>query len=85
MEGTDLIVLGLAVALFPFVISLFLAAGPLLLFGLGGALVVAGILTTVFGETDDDPHVPPANCPDCGSPNDPDAEACGHCGTPIEV
>ena len=84
MEGTDLILLGLAVVLLPFAISLFLAAGPLLWFGLGGALVVAGISITVFGETDD-PHLPPANCPNCGSPNDPDAEVCDHCGTPIEA
>ena len=83
MEGTDLIVLGLAVAVLPFALTLFLAAGPLLWIGLGGALVAAGILTTVFGESGDDPHAPPANCPDCGSPNDPDAQACDHCGAPI--
>ncbi|NHN48435.1 zinc ribbon domain-containing protein [Halostella sp. JP-L12] len=85
MEGTDLIVLGLVVAILPFALSLFLAAGPLLWIGLGGALVVAGILTEVASETDGADRVTPTNCPGCGSPNDPDADACGHCGRSLDA
>ncbi|WP_323190516.1 zinc ribbon domain-containing protein [Halostella sp. PRR32] len=83
MDGTDLMLLGLGVIVAPLVALIFLAGGPLLWFGLGLALVVAGILVTVLSPEDAEEHVRPRNCPNCGSPNDPDAAACSHCDSPL--
>ncbi|GGL53172.1 hypothetical protein [Halocalculus aciditolerans] len=53
--------------------ALWFLSALLVLFALGARLLLRGL------STDQTDHAPPANCPDCGAPNDPDATTCQYC------
>jgi len=53
-----------------------------------GWVVLAGAVVLVlwFDSNDSDAGastVAPVNCPDCGSPNDPERTTCQYCGTEL--
>jgi len=66
------------------VLVVLLASGPLGWVAVA-ALVLAGMLVRALGESTDERTPERASCPDCGAPNDPDAERCGYCDEPLEA
>lgn len=82
MRAGHLFAIGLAVLVVPFALLFVLALGPLGWIFIGGAFILAGFVA-LWAEDDGDDQPTKTNCPNCGSPNPIDADACGYCDTTL--
>lgn len=47
------------------------------------AFLALGAMAYLAKREDDSDRPSPTNCPECGSPNPAEAQACGYCGDPL--